>query len=95
MEINVKNVPDSTENCDCCGSWIAHYKNRISPKTTVLKCGVYGCKEGAEVGGHIYKVINNMLSKQIYIIPLCKSDNYYTNKDIMKLKNNVQNDEGI
>jgi hypothetical protein len=72
-----------TANLTCkCGSWKDHWC-KFSGKDWPRECSVEGCKNKAEVGGHLWKPSSG---DDVIIVPLCKECNNSANKDTMTLK---------
>ena len=56
-----------------CGTWKKHWENVTGSKWP-KKCGVKGCKNGAEVGAHV-KYDDGRTGDHWYILPMCRACN--------------------
>jgi hypothetical protein len=69
--MTIRNVPDtSDQKCEGgCISWLAHWERATG--RSAANCLVSGCRNKADVGGHVREVGQ----LKVYIIPMCKQHN--------------------
>ena len=59
-----------TTDCKCrCGTWKRHWIN-MTGNEWPKKCGVLGCRNPAQVGGHI-RLDDRRTGNHWYILPMC------------------------
>ena len=66
-----KNVKGTSDRRCSCGSWKKHWL-KFSGKNWYPVCSELFCSNDAEVGAHVF---NPKVSKEEYIIPMCKDCN--------------------
>ena len=66
---NLKGTSKERYSCDCCDSWIAHWKKHTARTPYCMACK----KKSDLVGAHVKKV--NTYDDAWYITPLCKACN--------------------
>jgi hypothetical protein len=81
MFIDVKNKKGTTDKNPPAGysSWLEFWEKKKGKAAT--RCEVMGCKDNADLGGHVIKV--NEGSKE-YILPMCYSCNNKPEGEIFK-----------
>lgn len=77
------------------GNWLKFWKRHSGfGIDNPSPCAVTGCTNMAGVGGHVVKnsadtLLCNNTSKDVYILPICRTDNHYRNNNMMTTKNTI------